>query len=99
MVRKGAAEMKDSELKEITGGNSSEFDAIVRWIRQNDPKNYSPAMENDRILVVRWMKNNLPGFKKCSFHQDGANEYYFQNSGDDPLNNTELLRLMQNTLG
>lgn len=91
--------MKDSELKEVTGGNSSEFETLVRWIKQNDPKHYSPAMETDRILVVRWLKDNLPGFKKCSFHQNGTNEYYFNDSGNDPLNNNELLQLIRSTLG
>ena len=68
--------IKDGEMIEVTGGNAKEFDQILAYIKENDPRAYSDTMNTNRVEIVLWLKKMIPGFESCKFHSDGNNEYY-----------------------
>lgn len=95
----GTEKIDDAELLEVTGGESREFEQLTEWIRRNDSRNYNRKMLSNKILVVQWLKKNVPGFTKCFYHQNDENEYYVEGCGDEPLNYDQLMELIKSNNG
>ncbi len=95
IVMNGSEKIDDAELLAVTGGESKEFEQITDWIRRNDSRNYNRKMTTNKILVVRWLKDHVPGFTKCSYHQYSENEYYVEGCGNDPLNHEQFMELIE----
>lgn len=89
--------LPDDDLLSVNGGTQTEFDEIIRYIKKKDPRAYSAGMLKNKGLVALWLRDNVDGFEKCVYHQNGPNEYFVDDGSGQPLSQSELMKLIRST--